>query len=181
MRSGAPLLGLAKYIYYTSRTVTLKELQSLIGLLNFTCTVVAPGRAFLCRLIDLTKGIQKPHHPKGAKSDILIWLRFLEDFNGKSFFFNDIWETSHTLHLYIDVAGSIGFGAVFGCVWLHGIWPEMCKTFNIAFLELFPIVLPVHTWGSLVANKRIIFFSDNAAVVDIVNKQTSRHKDIMVL
>ena len=31
------------------------------------------------------------------------------------------------------------------------------------------------------ANKRIIFFSDNAAVVDIVNKQTSRHKDIMVL
>ena len=31
------------------------------------------------------------------------------------------------------------------------------------------------------ANKRIIFFSDNAAVVDIANKQTSRHKDIMVL
>ena len=31
------------------------------------------------------------------------------------------------------------------------------------------------------ANKRIIFFSDNAAVVDIVNKQTSTHKDIMVL
>ena len=31
------------------------------------------------------------------------------------------------------------------------------------------------------ANKRIIFFSDNAAVVDIVDKQTSRHKDIMVL
>ena len=30
-------------------------------------------------------------------------------------------------------------------------------------------------------NKRIIFFSDNVAVVDIVNKQTSRHKVIMVL
>ena len=70
--------------FYTRRTVTLKELQSLIGLLNFTCTVVAPGRAFLRRLIDLTKRIQKPHHhirlSKGAKSDILIWLRFLEDF-----------------------------------------------------------------------------------------------------
>ena len=80
--------------FFTRRTVTLKELQPLIGLLNFTCTVVAPVRAFLRRLIDLTKGIQKPHHhirlSKGAKSDILIWLRFLEDFNGKSFFFNDI-------------------------------------------------------------------------------------------
>ena len=32
------------------------------------------------------------------------------------------------------------------------------------------VVLAVHVWGSLMANKRIIFFSDNAAVVDIVNK-----------
>ena len=147
--------------------------------------MVAPGRAFLRRLIDLTKGIQKLHHyirlSKGAKSDILIWLRFLEDFNGKSFFFNDIWETSHTLHLYTDAAGSTGFGAVFGCHWLPGVWPEMWKTLKIAFLELFPIVLAVHIWGSLMADKRIIFFSDNVAVVDIVNKQTSRHKDIMVL
>ena len=139
-------------------------------------------------MIDLTKGIQKPHHhirlSKGAKSDILIWLRFLEDFNGKPFFFTDIWETSHTLHLsdlYTDAAGPVGFGAVFGCDWLHGIWPEKWKTFNIAFLELFPIVLAVHVWGSLMANKRIIFFSDNAAVVDIVNKQISRHRDMMVL
>ena len=112
-------------LQFTGITLDSVLLQSLIGLLNFTCTVVAPGRAFLCQLIDLTKGIQKPHHhirlSKGAKSDILIWLRFLEDFNGKSFFFNDIWETSHTLHLYTDAAGSIGFGAVFGCHWLHGI------------------------------------------------------------
>ena len=76
------------------------------------------------------------------------------------FSFNDIWETSHTHHLYTDVAGSIGFSAVFGCHWLHGIWPEMWKTFNITVLELFPIVLAVHIWGSLMANKGIIFFSD---------------------
>ncbi|CAH3137158.1 unnamed protein product, partial [Porites lobata] len=29
------------------RSVTLRELQSLIGLLNFCCSVVTPGRAFL--------------------------------------------------------------------------------------------------------------------------------------
>ena len=32
--------------------VTLKELQSLIGVLNFVCSIVVPGRAFLRRLID---------------------------------------------------------------------------------------------------------------------------------
>ena len=31
------------------------------------------------------------------------------------------------------------------------------------------------------ADKRVIFFSDNAAVVDIVNNQTSKHQGIMVL
>jgi hypothetical protein len=43
------------------RNVTLRELQSLIGLLSFVCCVVQPGRTFLRRLIDHTKGIQQPH------------------------------------------------------------------------------------------------------------------------
>lgn len=44
----------------TQKSLTLKQLQSLIGLLNFACNVVLPGRAFLRRLIDLTIGISKP-------------------------------------------------------------------------------------------------------------------------
>ena len=43
------------------RKVTLREIQSLTGLLNFACSVVVPGRAFLRRLIDLTIGIRHPH------------------------------------------------------------------------------------------------------------------------
>lgn len=33
---------------------TLKEMQSLIGVLNFACSVVQPGRAFLRRMINMT-------------------------------------------------------------------------------------------------------------------------------
>eukprot|EP00105_Crassostrea_gigas_P040664 XP_019924812.1 PREDICTED: uncharacterized protein LOC105333150 [Crassostrea gigas] len=43
---------LAKTVH--RRKVHLKELQSLIGSLNFACQVVTPGRAFLRRLIDST-------------------------------------------------------------------------------------------------------------------------------
>ncbi len=44
------------------RSCTLKELQSLIGTLNFACKVVPPGRPFLQRIIALTRNIKKPHH-----------------------------------------------------------------------------------------------------------------------
>ena len=36
------------------KKITLRELQSLIGKLNFACRAIAPGRAFLRRLIDAT-------------------------------------------------------------------------------------------------------------------------------
>ena len=55
------------------------------------------------------------------------------------------------------------------------------RSYNIAVLELFPIVLALHMWGHFMADKRVIFFSDNAAVVDIINKQTSKHQSIMLL
>ena len=45
--------------FQARRSVCLKELRSLIGLLNFTCLVVVPGRAFLRRMIDLTKSVNK--------------------------------------------------------------------------------------------------------------------------
>lgn len=44
------------------KKVTLKEIQTLIGLLNFACSVIVPGRAFLRYLIDLTMGICAQHH-----------------------------------------------------------------------------------------------------------------------
>lgn len=73
------------------KKVTLKELQSLIGLLNFACSVIIPGRAFLRRLIDLTIGYKAPHHyvrlTCTVKDDLKVWVNFLHNFNGKSFFY----------------------------------------------------------------------------------------------
>ena len=51
-------------VFQNRKKVTLKELQLLIGLLNFACSVVSPGRTFLRRLIDLTKGLKHPNHKK---------------------------------------------------------------------------------------------------------------------
>ena len=171
--------------FHKKRSVTLRELQSLIGLLNFCCSVVVPGRAFLRRLIDLTTGLTRPHHHirlnKEAKQDIRMWLQFLDHFNGRAFFLSDRWETSSTLELYTDAAASKGYGAIFGKHWFGGPFPSAWHCFNITVLEFFPIVLAVHIWGSSMANRCVMFFTDNAALVDIINKQTSKHKSVMVL
>ena len=169
--------------FLTRKKATLQEVQSLIGLLNFACSVVIPGRAFLRRLIDLTKGIKCATHfirlSRSVKADLSMWKSFLDDFNGRSFFLDDCWSTSSSLNLYTDAAAGFGFGAIFGQFWCFGAWPDQWKTLNIVILEFYPIVLSVLLWGHLMQNQRIIFFTDNAALVDIINKATSRDPIVM--
>ena len=165
------------------RKVTLREIQSLTGLLNFACTVVVPGRAFLRRLIDLTIGIRHPHFlirlTREVKEDLKVWHQFLTGFNGRSFFLSVDWANSHHLKLYTDASGAIGFGAVFGRHWCYGEWPMSWRHRNIAFLEFYPIVLSLHLWGHTIKNQRVLFFTDNEALVHVINKQTCRDKDLM--
>lgn len=98
--------------------LTLKQLQSIIGLLNFACNVVLPGRAFLRRLIDLTIGVKKQYYrirmTKQVKEDFSVWYDFLCNFNGSSMFLPDIWLSSSELRLYTDASGAVGYAAVFG-------------------------------------------------------------------
>lgn len=85
------------------------------------------------------------------------------------------------LKFYTQAAQSLGFGIVFGRKWAYGKWPSDCTHKNIAFLELFPIVLGVRMWGDSLANKLILFFTDNDSVVHLVNRQTSKNKELLCL
>ena len=84
---------LAIHSLHGKKKVTLKELQSLIGLLNFACSVVTPGRVFLRRLINLTIGIKHSHYfirlTSQAKKDLRLWevggrgLNFVSHYNAE--------------------------------------------------------------------------------------------------
>ena len=165
------------------RKVTLKEIQSLTGLLNFACAVVVPIRAFLCRLIDLTLGIRRPRFliriSQAVKEDLRVWQQFLAGFNGRTIFLSEVWYNSNQLELFTDASGAIGFGAIFGAHWCYREWPISWRHRNIAILEFYPIVLSLHLWGSEMRNRRILFFTDNEALVHVINKQSCWDKELM--
>ena len=171
------------------KSATLQELQSLIGTLNFACKVIPPGRAFLQRIINLARGVSKPHHhirlTNGFREDVKMWQIFLKDWNGTSLFLNSFWENSTNLSLYTDASGTLGFGGIFRTQWFQGKWlPHQTlttKNISIDWQELYAIVVASYIWAPLWAQKRIVFYCDNQAVVSIINSKLSKSPRIMDL
>ena len=50
---------------------------------------------------------------------------------------------------------------------------------NIAILEFYPIVLSLYLWGREMRNRCILFFTNNDALVHVINKQSCRDKGLM--
>ena len=113
------------------RSVRLVELQSLIGTLQFACKVVVPGRTFLQRAINLTRGVpSRFHHIRLNKEffkDLAMWKMFLSKWNGRSFFLESTPTPAQNLELYTDAAGSIGFGDTSRESGFRAIGPRTCS------------------------------------------------------
>lgn len=174
----------------SKQTCHLRELQSLIGTLQFACRVISPGRPFMQRIINLTRGVPKPRpilciNPEFRK-DILMWQIFLDHWNGVSLFLPPFTEPSPQIHLFTDAAGSIGYGAFFDNQWFQGKWLPSHQInpdtgISITWQELYPIYLACMLWGPLWANRRICFHCDNQATVTILSTKSSKIPRIMNL
>ena len=61
----------------------------------------------------------------------------------------------------------------------YGPWPDSWKSLNIAVLESYPLVLNVFIVGHFMRNQRITIFTDNEALVHVINKCSCRDKFLM--
>ena len=166
-------------------------MQSLIGSLNFCCRAIVPGRPFCRRLINATCGLTKPFHHirvnKPMKLDLSLWLHFFRDHNGVSAFHDRFWISNADVQLFTDSAAGpgLGFGIYFHGKWAYGVWPDTWRkigaTSDITVLELFPIFVALHLWGSSFQNKKIKFVTDNMAVTHILNTMSSKSEHIMCI
>ena len=168
--------------------LTLKQMQCLLGHLNFATTVIKPGRAFSRRLIATTLGIRKQHHhirlPAWAKQDLIMWRKFLEHANGCYFFRYFHLPSTLEFALVTDASGGIGCGGHWGTHWFRLRWPQWyLEQFNpsIAVLEMYPLYMACHLLSKNWCNHVVTFRSDNMAVVSILAKQSSPDPVIMAM
>ncbi|KAM9296652.1 uncharacterized protein PAF06_017570 [Gastrophryne carolinensis] len=170
------------------KKVTLRQLQSVLGKLNFACKVLPMGRVFSRRLSLATAGVKEDHHfirlTGGLKEDLRMWVSFLSSFNGLVYWLDPVRE-NREVGLFTDAAGSTGFGAYFAGRWCAAPWPERVRSSsdirNLALLELFPVVVALALWGEDLQNKSVLFHSDNMAVVSAINAQTASSPPVVKL
>lgn len=172
------------------KSVTKRELLSLLGHLNFACRVNVPGRTFVSYLLQISTSVRELHHhihiSRECQKDLQMWSTFLNQWNGISLFYNDAISDSSDMELYTDASGSIGFGGYFRGRWFAEPWPEelhplLDHKLSIAFCELYPIVVAAVLWGQEWRQKKILFHCDNATTVAIIKKGRSKSPDIMKL
>ena len=98
-------------------------------------------------------------------------------------FYEAAWESDDSLSLFTDAAASIGYGAYFRGQWVQGPWPPefIGDHPSIAFLELLPLYVALQCWAPQLAGRKVIFHTDNIAVVHIINKKSSQCDRIMQL
>jgi len=116
-----------------------------------------------------------------AWRDLAWWQEFLPSWSGTSLILDDHWVPSPEMELFTDASGTQGWGAFWNGRWLQSHWTECQSTMPIVWKELYAIVCAVHSWGHLWTKQKILFHCDNAAVVDIWRKGSTRDPETMAL
>ena len=171
--------------YSKAKSVTVRELQSLTGLLNFACSVVVPEKPFMRRMC---LAFWKLHNPspfkklkvtRGMIRDMELWLVFLRGYNGISMFLPEQPIADHVVQLFTASSGQCGFGVVFGTHWCMGTWPEAWKKTNFLMRSMFPVLVAFKCFGPMMKNCKILMYFPHQILVKIVNAQSAKDPLLM--
>ena len=89
--------------------------------------------------------------------------------------------TSKQVTLTSDASGNWGCGAFSGKKWFMIPWSGPISSKHITVKELAPILVAAAAWGDEWKGTLVQVQCDNMAVVDIINKGSSRDRDVMQL
>ena len=157
------------------KSITKKDLQSLLVKLLYISRIIRPARAFLNRMLDTLQNMHDRARVQvsgGFKED-LDWFRaFARNFHGCSTF--SIWGSEIHETVFID-ASLHGLGVVRGTKFYPTALPPYILSENrIAVYEMINILVSLNEWGHDWVDKHVLLYCDNRAVVDIMNRHKTR-------
>ena len=162
-------------VWLTRTQANRREVESLIGKLQFMAKCIRAGRIFISRLINWIKGMERDRKysiPQEARKDIVWWGRCAESHNGVSIMW--MMKEPNVDSLIASDASKKGYGATFGTQYLRGRFPREYMDKNIALLELLAVVVAIKAWGPSLVGRYFWIHVDNQAVATVLNTGASR-------
>ncbi|CAC5366108.1 unnamed protein product [Mytilus coruscus] len=159
-------------------TASLKEVQSLIGKLNFIASCVRPGRIFISRILNFLREFKNEdcvlEVSLELKHDLLWWSEFLEIYNGVSLLNLQEW-TEPDEYMASD-ACLVGCGGVSNGQFFHCVFPDFIvqQNLHINALELLSVIVCLKLWGQ--KGRKICIQCDNMVSVQVINQGKSRSR-----
>ena len=167
-----------------------KSLQQLLGKLFWVSRCVKFSRGFMGRLLSQLQHMHAlPDHkkeklPPGCKQDIMWWARYLRRFNGIEMLYptdpiglslDQLLETDALVNC--GDAQLRGGGAYFGKEYWSRSFPDWLQGQDtpIHIKEFWVVVVSAWLWGEQWRGEMVYIFSDNDAVVEVLEKE--RPKD----
>jgi hypothetical protein len=160
------------------------EWQKILGKLSFLTQVISAGKPFLSSVYGSLRGILSQDHHKRrrvnheVREDLEVWVSFLQQLpSGKQFKMLEAEPAKFSIAT--DASATVGFGCTCGTLWFAGRWPSVdWHAFNIALLELYPIYAALHLWTEKFADSVVNVYTDNRAVVDVIQKLYTKDKQL---
>lgn len=156
---------------------TKKQLQSLIGKLQFLAKCVRPGRVFISRLLNQLRSIHETNTfevSEDVRGDLRWWYKFLPLFNGVTVLRNidtGVPGVIISSDCNLKACGGYSFPEYF-----HACFPDFIlqQTNHISQRELATVVLCLRLWSNRLAGMKVHFHCDNQASVSCVNSGRTR-------
>ncbi|XP_056596689.1 uncharacterized protein LOC130414700 [Triplophysa dalaica] len=159
-----------------------RELLSILGHLNFAVRIIPQGRPFISHLLSLASSVPALEDQlsltNACRNELSLWITFLKQWNGLSFFYNDMILNPEDIQLFTDAAPSVGFGGYYQGRWFASTWPPQLQNLpqsssSSALFELYPLVISAFLWGKEWSTSSISVYCDNEAAVHCINKGRS--------
>ena len=157
-----------------------KQLESLIGKLQFVAACVRPGRIFISRLLNVLR--ETPSHgsvpiQQQMMKDIEWWKVFMPLYNGVSVAWLEQSLTPDET-ASCDASGT-GMGAYLtDKEFVIVRTPREWRGVNIAYMEMWGVILILKAWGQRLAGLRFTVECDNMSVVEVLSH--GRAKDLFL-